>query len=252
MVSLRSMQTGSAIQDPSSIIRLFFLFFAQLVIGRLADTDNPVVILFLILSAISCVICACVPSSQPLRLTACCLSIATLYFIIYSPVKINHGYHYWIYVLVIFAVSSLRDMRATLFWAQVTILSTYTLAGFWKLLDALQRCAEPVVSQCSVNGFSYILSDRILQTGEVGILTNFFIQNPWVGFVSFWLVIVFQLTAPFFFIRFERMRIPIAYGLILFHLLVYLTFHIGFYSEVTLLTLLFILPEYLVPRTSQA
>ena len=60
--------------------------------------------------------------SKKLRVVNCFLIFIVVFHAVYSPIKINHPYHYWIYIYILFSLSPLVDYKKTLHCAHLVVL----------------------------------------------------------------------------------------------------------------------------------
>lgn len=127
--------------------------------------------------------------------------------------KIGHASHGWIFASFIFIF--LPDGKRITFeqnrvkrqkyllcflTAQAMILMTYSLAGCWKVIAAVQQFLLGKLSAFSIDGFGHQIAERLLQTGSVSRFGPFLIENPSLGWLLLWVAIyieVFALVAVF-------------------------------------------------------
>lgn len=233
------------------IIQVFYMFSAYTLCRFIPLASLGVDLLLLLTAVISNIVSMFFLDSKYSRIFRILngiLSFIVVYSLIYSSVKINHFYHYWLYVHILFSLSTFADFKRTLLYAQLIILSTYSLSGFFKILGIIEYCK---VGICDEKQLSLTILDRILQTGNSPIFAEFFINHTYISFFSFIFVALFQFSAIFLFIylfvykKYKYSEIILITILTSFHILVALTLGIFFFDLVLLHALLFILPEAL-------
>jgi hypothetical protein len=170
--------------------------------------------------------------------------------------KINHGYHSWLWVSAVFVF--LPDRRwigrtrvaerhrfLTVIWsAQVVVLFFYSLTGGWKVYWAVRDLFAPDrMSSFELDGFSYIVGERILATNQETVLGELLVQNPAVGWSLF--VGTMYLEAASLLIAFRpRLHRVWGLGLIGFHIGTQLAMGFTFTRNILLVGLLFLCSPY--------
>ena len=69
--------------------------------------------------------------------------------------------------------------------AQLFVLFFYTLSGLWKLVYAVEGLFGPEMSSFEVEGFSYILADRISNFSQETVVGSFVVRHSWLGWMLF-------------------------------------------------------------------
>ncbi len=138
---------------------------------------------------------------------------------------INHVYHIWIWVAVVFvflpsAISRVGQLAYCLTFAtaQALILFFYSLAGFWKVSSGIAVMLAGQEGNFSPRGLALTLADRMVQTGTEPLLARFVIDNYFVSWLMFLGIIYVQFMAV---IIVFRPRLHVIWGLAL------LGFHTG-------------------------
>ena len=230
------------------VIQIWYVFLAYFFLEKLVSTTSLVLSITLISTSVCALTAAYYPRMWTMRVVVALLTMCNVYFLAYSPVKTNHGLYFPMYLSLVLAVSSMVDLKKTLWWSQAVILSTYLLAGFWKLNEVIGQCATDRMSQCHISGFSELVAHRVLETSSIGVLTKLVVETPFLGFFGLWAVTLLQCSSIFVFILFPRSKAYIAGSLIIFHLLVYLILDISFFMEMALLFIIFIFPYAIDPQ----
>jgi len=211
----------------------------------------PSVDFIIIFFSTGTVLAAMLPHLRWCRLAAC----AGLFFYISlfsSFGKIGHGWHAWFFVslLLIFLPggeknrveqSRLKRQKylSVILAVQGIILLFYSLSGFWKLSSGLSQAVEGGLSSFSIDGFAYVVADRLLSTGSETLAGPLIVSYPWVGWILFWSAVYFELFSIFVLFRPSLHRLW-GLGLIGVHLGSVLIMSIVFSRNVLLIGLFFI------------
>ena len=112
--------------------------------------------------------------------------------------KVNHDLHGWLFrvesgfvFLPDHGLASHPQRRRrhyfpTVFWAaQLFVLFFYTLTGLWKVVYAVEGLFGPEMSAFELDGFSYILADRISNTSQDTVVGSFVVRHSWLGWMLF-------------------------------------------------------------------
>ena len=175
--------------------------------------------------------------------------------------KIGHSTHAWIYVsfVLMFLPSIRRDgssgarifrqkYLSVILGAQAMVLMLYSLSGFWKVWAAIMQTSRGELSALSVDGFSYQIANRLLQTDVESLFGPFLIQHSWIGAISFLAVIYVELFAVLALFRHPLHRWW-GLGLIGLHLGSELILSVGFSKNILLLGILLVSSPF-QPATS--
>lgn len=171
---------------------------------------------------------------------------------------INHGGHFSVYVsfALLFLPSGIdspkgmprRDALTAIaaFWfAQILILLSYTLAGFWKLLYSN-------VELLSADGFVRILLSRALEdTAAVPKLLPFFASHSLLSQIVFLGTIYLQFFALLAFFRPVLQR-PFGFALIAFHFGTDYLLNIRFYPHIVYLGIFLVFTPFAPAKPSLA
>lgn len=79
--------------------------------------------------------------------------------------------------------------------AQAMIMTTYTLAGFWKFYAAVGQSFLGKLSAFSIDGFSNLIAKTLIDNGMTTILGSFLVNHPGLAFITFFSGIYFELFA---------------------------------------------------------
>ncbi len=138
---------------------------------------------------------------------------------------INHVYHIWIWVSIVFVfLPSAANRIGRLAYchifamAQALVLFFYSLAGFWKISSGIMMMMAGQEGNFSPRGLALTLADRMVQTGTEPLLAQFIIDNYYLSWILFLGLIYAQFVAL---IIVFRPRLHVIWGLIL------LGFHTG-------------------------
>lgn len=165
--------------------------------------------------------------------------------------KINHNFHGWLWISGILVLLPNRRWEArrgvgdrhyflTVLWAcQVAVLFFYTLTGLWKVYFALDALQGPLKSSLEIDGFSYILAQRILVTSQDTLLGEWFVLNPVPGWLLFTGTMYLETASLLIAFR-PRLHRAWGLGLILFHLGTQVTMGFTFNGNLALLALFFV------------
>ncbi|HWO07170.1 MAG TPA: hypothetical protein VNM40_01145 [Candidatus Paceibacterota bacterium] len=260
-------QRAERSRDAWILIRVFYIFAGYVAAERItaepwhvhagafeplwpllwAQTIAPETLMWILLAAAVavCTAAAAAPHNRMLRIVAL-VSLLSVGAFINSFGKIGHNLHYWIYVAAIFVFLPSRTnkdadtLTLTTFWcAQFVILSTYALAGLWKVVRALMQSSEGLISIFNVSGPVHILVNRTLKNGEVGVIGEWFTAHPEILWGAFWIVVLVQCTVLVV-AYLPRLHRIAGIVLIAFHVGIYLAMDISFIHVIPLLGLLFV------------
>ncbi len=171
---------------------------------------------------------------------------------------INHPYHAWIFVSLIFLflpnkkTSELNRtgkmaLATTIFTAQAAMLLFYSMAGFAKLVQGLSAAAAGDAGSLSFGALSWTLADRALQTGTTPLLIEQILASPLLATAMMWGVIYIQTVSIVVAFR-QSLKLIWAYALIGFHVGTWLLMEIVFTEHLLLLSILFVIAHN--PKTS--
>jgi hypothetical protein len=166
--------------------------------------------------------------------------------------KINHDYHGWLWVsglLVLLPSGGWHDVKRvadrhtfmTVLWScQLVVLFFYTLSGMWKIYWAVRDYFDPdTLSSLQIDGFSYIIANRLVVTNQETVLGEFIVRHPLLGWVCFTGMTYVETCSVVIAFR-PRLHRVWGLGLILFHTGTYLMMGFTFYPNVLLVGLLFV------------
>ncbi len=132
---------------------------------------------------------------------------------------INHVYHIWIWVSIVFVFLPKADQRVgqlayclTFAMVQALVLFFYSLAGFWKLGSGILMLLDGREGNLSPRGLALTLADRMLQTGTEPLLARIVIDHYYVSWALFLGLIYAQFVAI---VIVFRPRLHVIWGLIL-------------------------------------
>lgn len=127
---------------------------------------------------------------------------------------INHGWHIWFWIsfILIFlpshrAIPDRSHMLTTtniIVYIQASILATYSMAGSLKLIAGIRSLIVGEIGNFSVLGFSSLLADRMVRGSGFTVLGDFFVNNPYLAFPLF-VIVIFVQTASFPIVFFPRL-----------------------------------------------
>ena len=171
---------------------------------------------------------------------------------------INHGGHFPVYVgfALLFlpaAIDSPKGMArkdalaaiAAFWFAQILILLSYTLAGFWKILHSNFELL-------STDGFARILLSRALEgTAAVPKLLPFFASQPLLSQVAFLGVVYLQFFALLAFFR-PALQRPFGLALVAFHFGTDYLLNIRFYPHIVYIGMFLVFSPFAPARPSLA
>lgn len=142
---------------------------------------------------------------------------------------INHVYHIWIWVSIVFVFLPQTAHRVgqlayclTFAIAQGLVLFFYSLAGFWKISSGILMMVAGREGNFSPRGLALTLADRMVQTGTEPLLARIVIDHYYVSWALFLGLIYAQFVAV---VIVFRPRLHVIWGLIL----------VGFHSGTWLL-----------------
>ena len=165
--------------------------------------------------------------------------------------KVNHDLHGWLFVAAAFVFlpdGGWRHIRSvgerhyflTVFWAaQVFLLFFYTLTGLWKIVYAVEGLFGPEMSAFEIDGFSYILADRISNTSQDTVVGSFVVRNAWLGWLLFNGTMYLEGASLLIVFR-PRLHRIWGLGLILFHAGTQLAMGFTFLPTISLVVLLLV------------
>jgi hypothetical protein len=163
----------------------------------------------------------------------------------------SHGHHVWFWMAVMLAFLPKPVGRAgklayclTIALAQGLMLFFYSLAGLWKTLYGLSAIVAGAEGNFSPRGLALTLADRSVQTGTEPLFVDFVIENYWLSWPMFLLIIYAQLVAIVIAVRPALHR---AWGLI------FVAFHTGtfFLMEISFSSHIFLVMLFLVASPFQ-
>ena len=170
---------------------------------------------------------------------------------------INHPYHawFWISVVLIFlpgeshkrqkypSRTHMMSYTTTFVMAQVMLFLFYSMSGFWKIGAGIRAVVRGEDGAFSLQGLTYTLADRIVQTDTDPLLANFFIENYFLTWLGYLAIMYIQFTAIAAAVR-PRLHRLWGILLILFHLGTWLLMEIFFISHVLLLVMFFVVSPF--------
>lgn len=163
-----------------------------------------------------------------------------------------HSLYYWTYIsfCLVFlpsvplseAAPRLVKMRyINVFWfAQLSILLTYTLSGLWKVMNGLIEYQAGQTSFLEPEGLSALLAGKALEIEKPGFLAHFFIETPMVAWPFHLGLIAIECVALLIFFRPALYRFFGA-TIILFHIGTGLLMNIHFSMHILFNGLLFLM-----------
>lgn len=163
---------------------------------------------------------------------------------------INHVYHIWIWVSIVFVFLPRAADRVgrlayclTFALAQGLILFFYSLAGFWKIGSGVVMLMEGREGNFSPRGLALTLADRMVQTGTEPLLARLVIDNYYISWGLFLGLIYAQFVAV---VIVFRPRLHVIWGLILvgFHSGTWLLMEISNVQHLMVLILLMVMSPF--------
>jgi len=163
---------------------------------------------------------------------------------------INHQWYLWLYTSFIFIFlpniwseekkTQDTDRKFLLFiwFAQALAMLTYSMAGLWKFVFALQQNIVGEVDGFALEAFSYQIANWVPRLQSEAILAPYVIAYPEVGWFFYVGLHFLQLFALWVMVRPSLQKIW-ALTLIIFHIGTYLTMGISFHPLVILIIILF-------------
>ena len=155
--------------------------------------------------------------------------------------KINNGDLVWVYVSFVFALMPTRtlcedthiqrqNLLNYIFLAQLSIMSSYTLSGLWKLRQAYWLHSVGLINHFDVEAFPRIIAAKFLDINSSTPTGNWLIEHMEIARVMFLTTIFMQATAVLAVFRSQLHRI---YGLYLvcFHIGTYLIMEVNFNTQ---------------------
>ncbi len=166
----------------------------------------------------------------------------------------NHQWYPWVIVALIFVFLPDRDAeyRGTLlvvWWAQAYLALSYTMAGVWKVLIALQQFVLGEIHGFSIVAFSYQVADWLPRIQNEALLGPYIIEHPFIAWPFYVLSHLFQLFTFWILFRPSLQRVW-AFELIVFHMATYLTMGILFVPLIPLILLLFYMSPFIPAAVS--
>lgn len=143
-----------------------------------------------------------------------------------------------------------RKRFLLIFWiTQFTVLSTYTMSGFGKLYDA----GYDIITQRGITVFSpyalaYYIADWIPRFDQTSLLGPFIIEHPLFGWLPMLITLYLLVFSVWIAFKPDLHRIW-AFGLLMFHVMVYLTMSLAFSESLLVLLLLFYASPFQMPHT---
>jgi hypothetical protein len=132
-----------------------------------------------------------------------------------------------------------RQIALTTVWlAQALLLLFYTLTGTWKIVAAAVQLAHGESHSFSPDALAIQIARSLLIQGSVSPLGPFFIEHQLLGWPFYVLTIYIELFAFLVAFRPALQRLW-AVCLSVFHIFIFLTFHLDFSSQFVLVALLF-------------
>ena len=163
--------------------------------------------------------------------------------------KINHGWHASVMIAFVFLflpdgnqdhLFSRRILRqkflSVFITAQASLLMIYSLAGFWKILTAIDQALRGQMHAFSMNGFAYLVADRLVTTETEALLAFDIISRPWLARFLMFIAIYFEFFALWILAR-PSLHFFFGLGLIAVHLGSVLTLSIQFSNNILLIAL---------------
>ena len=188
---------------------------------------------------VSCLLSVIFVENRWARLNAA-VFVFFLHALINSFGKINHSWHSWLWVLFSFVLLQnngwenirkskvQREQFLAVFWgAQLLVMLAYTMAGVWKVYGIFRQWQQGVVTALNPNAFAYQIANRTLETNTMGMLSEFTLTYPWIGWLPYLAAIYIETFAVVAIFR-PKLHKAWALGLILFHMGTWLTMSIPF------------------------
>lgn len=164
--------------------------------------------------------------------------------------KINHNMHSWLFVALLLIalpdrswhdrrrVSDRLHFSSVILACQLVVLFFYALTGFWKLFYAVHALfLDDRMSSFAINGFSYILANRIVETNQQTVLGEALVAQPILGWAMFNLTVYLETVSVVIAFR-PRLHRLWGIGLILFHIGTQLTMGFTFHQNILLVGIL--------------
>ena len=167
---------------------------------------------------------------------------------------VNHGYHAWFWIgfcLILLPSGTEREVSRATKMAFLSVISTlqallllfYSLSGTWKVVEGFAAWRAGIEGNFSYMGFSRVLANRVVETGTSPPLADVFINNPWLAWPCFMVVIYIQMVSVLIAFR-PALHVAWGYLLILFHFDTWLLMEIPFPLHVLFLVLFFVLSPF--------
>lgn len=163
---------------------------------------------------------------------------------------INHVYHIWIWVSIVFVFLPRTPDRIgqlaycmTFAIAQGLVLFFYSLAGFWKISSGILMMVAGREGNFSPRGLALTLADRMAQTGTEPLLARIVIDHYYVSWALFLGLIYAQFVAV---VIVYRPRLHVIWGLILvgFHSGTWLLMEISNVQHLMVLIILLVMSPF--------
>jgi hypothetical protein len=155
--------------------------------------------------------------------------------------KIIHGYQGWLFSSIAFTFLSYRSFAQTIHIAQFCSILCYASAGFWKIWRGFTIIKLYGFAAYSTSLGNAIAHEHGFNNYEASPLIHFLISNDWFLAVSFFLLILLQLTAPILtFISKTHVWIGVAF--VIFHAASEVILKISFREQMYLMIILFVIP----------
>ena len=174
---------------------------------------------------------------------------------------VSHGWHAWLWVGLCFVFLPNRDpveiesrrchrqsVLIVVWLAQALLLLFYSLTGGWKLVGAAVQAAQGESHSFSPDALAIQIARSLLMQGSTSTFGAFFIEHQLLGWPFYLLAIYIELFA---FVVAFRPAIQRFWGICLsvFHIFIFLTFHLDFLSQFVLVALLFFRSPFAPPRS---
>ena len=133
----------------------------------------------------------------------------------------------------------IKQRTLLIFWAaQCTVMLTYTMAGFIKIVGGLRQMLQGQPNMFLPDSLARQVADRLLQTGSQSWYGGWLINHIWVGWPLMLGTVYLELFALQTVFR-PRLQPAFVIGLVLFHLSSFFTMTIIFPQNCFLLFLFF-------------
>lgn len=277
-IPFRNFQTFSGRLEPFAgarmLVRIYYLFLLYASVGLLPRGDPtlaaevsvdplwpvwwitgvpfPIAFAAIRVSFIVAAIAAVIVPER--RLTRAFAAVALLEFVALYASALRLDVDWYIWVLTAFLFIFLpdgwqepnpfppvrRERFLLVFWGcQAANLLTYSMAGFGKVIGAITQLAAGEIHAFSFDAAARHVADRLLTAGETSILGPWVIAHPgiaWPLFIGSMYLLVFSFWIAF------RPALHRAWGvgLILFHVVSYLSVDIGFSKHIFLNAILLV------------